>query len=186
LARGIEIGHGGAGEILIHSSAAEHPAINIQATTSATSEPAILLGYHAYTWPYTQWKMQLEATGAGGINILGTTPNNSSRASIEMTGTNVLSREGAILIDGNTRGVNFSQWYWGLGHNIIGSCLTADINASSAYGNMCDKTVVTTSSAPITVRGDRIGVYADNRILTFRTTGDLVVEPKSANFSHST
>ena len=67
--------------------------------------PALRFGFYAHD--HYAYDSAIQATGTGGISLIGDNPANASFYSIEFNGTSVLSREGDINIDGIGKGVLF-------------------------------------------------------------------------------
>ena len=68
-------------------------------------------------------------------------------------------------------------WYSSVGFVNLGSCTTTGMPTDFN----CTTSLVSSSSADVTVRGNNILNYGDSRYLSFRTEGNIVVEPSSGN-----
>jgi hypothetical protein len=181
---GVELGFGNNGRVMLTSASDSSPAIAITGSTTSTARAGVLAGYHIMS--HTTNKVNIQAIGSGGIDIVGTSPVNGSYSGIELKGTNILSASGAINLTGNGRGVGMQQYTNGyLYNNTFGSCSTGAANTRDSSGALvCSESLVTSSSADITIRGNAFYEWATVDALTFRSTGNLVIEPIGQYFTY--
>lgn len=174
---GIEIGwDGGANAASVNKfkssgGTASIPGIKIDAST--TIDAWGLLGTYTQT---NRNNFLLQATGSGGISLIGSAPNTTGETrGIGLGVAGIFSATGPILIDGGARGVAFNK---------INSGSTGSYVDIGACVNSCTNTSVSSSSADVTIVGNLIGTANAALDVNVKTSGKVALQPvASSSFS---
>ncbi|MDE2457575.1 MAG: hypothetical protein KGL43_28620, partial [Burkholderiales bacterium] len=157
----------GTTRLISSGGSATQPAITLTGTTNASSTYfGIQLGDKANSANDTL----VEATGAGGITINANGAAGSSQGA-NFNGTGILSASGPIVINSGASAIQTGIGvFQGLQPVTLGSCSTS----------LCSSSLVTTSSANITLTADRINLNGADSV---NSTGTLTIQPASASFA---